>query len=202
MHNSEVEVTDFVLIARYLSGDTQSFDEIVRRYEKKVISLCFKYLRDYYEAQDCTQEIFLKLHRNLGTFKKNAKFSTWLFTVSINCCKNRIKWLNVRNFFKNLSLNKKLDEISDEEFIDHIKDENTPESVFEQKERHKILNECMKVLKHEHCAIIHMKDKEEMSYKEICEITGYSLPKIKTVIHRSRLRIAEEYKRIYGVDNE
>ncbi|MBI4870319.1 MAG: sigma-70 family RNA polymerase sigma factor, partial [Candidatus Riflebacteria bacterium] len=94
--------SDTELVERFKAGDEAAYNEIVRRYSSKVLTLCTYYLKDPDEAHDLSQEVFLKLYRGLRGFRGEAKLSTWLHTVVINACKNRMSSLR-RLFFRRRS---------------------------------------------------------------------------------------------------
>lgn len=87
---------DKEFIDRFLGGDKASFYALVNKYQGLVFNLCFKILGDYAEALDIAQDIFLKLYESLKSFRGEAKFSTYLYRISINFCKNRLKTLKLR----------------------------------------------------------------------------------------------------------
>ena len=74
------------LIQRCLQGDELAWTEIVQRYRRKVFNVAYKFVGRHEEAEDLTQEIFLKIFKSLGTFDRRANFQTWLISVSRNLC--------------------------------------------------------------------------------------------------------------------
>lgn len=80
------EVTDEHLISAYVAGDERAFDELVRRYQRRVFGICLRYFRNPVDAEDAAQEVFVTLMRRAETFAGNARFSTWLYRVSVNMC--------------------------------------------------------------------------------------------------------------------
>jgi RNA polymerase sigma-70 factor (ECF subfamily) len=82
--------TDDALIAAATSGQSEAFGVLVERYERAVYHLCLRTLRDGEEAKDATQEAFFKAFRAMRTFRRGAKFSTWVFTIAYRACCDRL----------------------------------------------------------------------------------------------------------------
>ncbi len=116
------EANDAALVHAFNAGQKDAFDLLVLRYKDRIFNLCIMYLGDYQEANDIAQEIFIKVFRSLGGFKFKAAFSTWLYRIAVNTCKNRIKSLEFRfkkrmrrlNHPKNSQANNSPAEIADE----------------------------------------------------------------------------------------
>ena len=77
---------DDELVARVRTGETRLFTELVVRYQDPVYAMCLRFLGDRTEAEDVAQEVFLRVHRGLSSFKGDAKFSTWLYRITWNLC--------------------------------------------------------------------------------------------------------------------
>ena len=78
--------TDEALVAAYVAGDAAAFDELVRRYTRRVYGICWRYFHDAAEAEDAVQETFVVLLRRASTYRGGAAFSTWLYRVATNAC--------------------------------------------------------------------------------------------------------------------
>jgi RNA polymerase sigma-70 factor, ECF subfamily len=74
-------------------GDTEAFDVLVERHQKKMLNIAYRMMGDYDEACDVTQEAFLSAYKSIKKFKAEAKFSTWLYRIVVNYSKNRLKQL-------------------------------------------------------------------------------------------------------------
>ena len=96
--------TDTALVARFQEGDLSAFDGLVLRYQDKVFRTCLRFLTDYDEAVDCAQDVFVRVYGSLGGFRKDSSFSTWLYRVAVNICKNKASSLQFRRRSRMLSL--------------------------------------------------------------------------------------------------
>src|SRR5512147_1085443 len=82
---------DEELVAAFQGGDAAAFDVLVRRWERKIQGAVYRMLRSEEEAQDVCQEAFLKAFRGLGTFRGQARFSSWLYQIALNLCRDRMR---------------------------------------------------------------------------------------------------------------
>ena len=174
------------LINDFQADKTVAFDKLVIKYTDKVFNLCYRLLGDYDEANDCAQETFIKVFRNLQKFKFKSSFSTWLYTIATNTCKNRLSSLEYRSNKKTVRINNpvgteeigKTLEISDNSF--------NPEAKFERKEREKIIQNAIDTLPQNQKMLIILRDVEGKSYEEIVEITGLRPGTVKSKLARAR----------------
>jgi RNA polymerase sigma-70 factor (ECF subfamily) len=88
--SGRTEAPDSKLVAAFQSGSLHVFDELVVRHQNRVFNLCFRILGHYEDADDCTQETFIKVYRSLAKFRFRSAFSTWLYRIAVNTCKNRL----------------------------------------------------------------------------------------------------------------
>jgi len=82
---------DAALVRAFQAGNKASFDELVLRHKDRLFNLCFRFLGDYQEANDSAQEVFVKIYRSLKRFRLESAFSTWLYRIAVNTCKNKLK---------------------------------------------------------------------------------------------------------------
>jgi RNA polymerase sigma-70 factor (ECF subfamily) len=91
-----MEADDAALVARAKANDLQAFDQLIQRYERRVISLCYRHFRSYEEACDLAQEIFLQVFQRLKDFEGRSAFGTWLTRIALNACYNRHRFLKAK----------------------------------------------------------------------------------------------------------
>ena len=82
---------DVLLVRAFQERDRTAFDKLVMKHKNRVFNLCYWYLGDYQEADDCAQEAFIKVYQSLKKFRFESAFTTWLFRIAVNTCKNTIK---------------------------------------------------------------------------------------------------------------
>ncbi|UAM98603.1 sigma-70 family RNA polymerase sigma factor [Polaribacter litorisediminis] len=170
---------DQLYIDKVIKGDVNAFTHLVDAYKNMVFSLAFKMTKNREEAEEITQDTFIKAYKNLSKFKGDSKFSTWLYRITYHSCLDAIK--------KNKNHNKTF-EINEVTFnqikaVDHILE------CIERKERAKIMDECLLKLPKEERAIIWMFYYDELSLKEIMKVTAFSETNLKVKLHRARKKL-------------
>jgi RNA polymerase sigma-70 factor (ECF subfamily) len=179
------------LIQRCLAGDQLAWEAIVRQYRRKVFNVAYKFVGRHDEAEDLTQDIFLKVFKSLDTFDRRANFQTWLISVSRNLCIDHYR--SVRK---------------ERETIDRDVDstEVTPPSVgtpsqiaaLEQRDRVELLREAMAALPATLRTAVLMRDIQECSYHEIARALKLPEGTVKSRINRGRTELARQIRKLRG----
>ncbi len=185
------------LIKRIKHGDMEAFSQLVAIYEKKAFNFAYRMLHDYGEAEDATQEAFLKVFDKIDTFNGKSSFSTWFFTVLNNLC---LDMLRKRSRSAGaVSLNQTTTE--DDEYELQVEDNSPgPYEQLQKKNAKEVLEQALTLISDEHRAVIVMREINEMEYEEIAQILGVSLGTVKSRISRARLalrKILEESKELF-----
>ncbi|HUT52368.1 MAG TPA: sigma-70 family RNA polymerase sigma factor [bacterium] len=177
---------DLDLIKRFLQGDNESFTRIVIKYQNKVHNLCFRILGDRDEAKDMAQEVFITLHKSLKNFRGESLFSTWVYRVTVNHCKNRIKYLGRRRYFQTFSIDQP-QEVEDGELYYEPEDESPdPEKTLASEEIQALVQDAIAGLDPDHRIVVVLRDIQDLSYEEIADIVGIKVGTVKSRIHRAR----------------
>jgi len=180
------QLTDEELIKRFQEGDLWAFEEIVRRYRDRLTNFVFRYINDQREAEDLVQDTFLKLYQNKHAYKEIAKFSTWIYTIAANLAKTLLRKRKTRKlmFFSQLG--------PEDKDLDLPANERTSQEIVEGQFDKKIIQDAIaKLPEHFRVAII-LRDVQELSYEEICNIIGKPIGTVKSRINRARLRLQKE----------
>jgi RNA polymerase sigma-70 factor (ECF subfamily) len=180
---------DEELIAAFLEGDHTAFEELVRRYETQVFNLAYRILGDRTDALDVSQEVFILLFRKLGTFRSESRFSTWLYRVATNACRDY-----TRKKRYHLSLSSRADEDMPEweEMIPG--DEESPDDLLISAELQDRVRKAIRKLPIKFREVVYLHDIEGYNYKEISEILDISLGTVKSRLNRARHRLAQELR--------
>jgi RNA polymerase sigma-70 factor (ECF subfamily) len=181
-----------VLIRRLQQRDERAFEEIVRLYQHKVYNLVYRMIGSREEAEDLAQEVFVTVFKAIDTFRGDAKFSTWLYRIATNHCKNRMKYLGRRSY----KATGELDEVAEREIQGsppttmkpHV---DGPDAVLEGLQLERLVQVGIAALEEEHRMLIVLRDVEDLSYEEIVAITGLAEGTVKSRLHRARLALKE-----------
>jgi RNA polymerase sigma-70 factor (ECF subfamily) len=174
--------TDSTLINQAKSGDAQAYDKLLNKYRNSVYNLVYRMVRDIEEAEDLTQEAFIKAFNSLAQFNEDYAFSTWLYKIATNNC---IDFFRKRKL-QTLSLDKPI-QYKDSEIHQEIPDpELNPEKSILASERSSIIREAIETLPEKYYTAIVLRHTEEKSYEEISEILRLPIGTVKARIFRAR----------------
>ncbi len=171
-------LSDDSVIKSVLDGKVQNFEIIIERYNLIIINFVNRMISDYDEAQNITQDIFLKLYENLKKYKMQGSFKTFIFTIARNSTLNYIKRRKRITFFSQMPSQHCID--------NYFVTKNNAEDAIEKKDKDSELLSALYELKENQRLALILKVYLEMSYKEIAEITGWSISKIETLISRAK----------------
>ncbi len=175
---------DETLVKRFLEGDQEAFRMIILRYADRIVQLAYRYLGDYDEADDCAQEIFIRIHDRIGSFRYRSSFSTWLYRVSVNYCRDHLRSASHRRARSNQSW----DNPGEGRGLSAREDER-PDRVFERNEEEQRVQAALeKVPSRERLCII-LSDMEGKPTREISQITGLAEGTVKSTLYRARKRL-------------
>jgi len=172
--------SDQKLIADYLGGDEKSLEILIHRYLKPIYSFVYRYVGNEQEAEDITQEIFVKAWRNLKKFNQNKSFKTWIFTIAKNTSIDFLKKKKAIPFsqFEN--------EKGENKFIERL---TNPSSLFnELLERvgiEEVLNAAINQLAPKYCTVLFLHYNDHFTFREIAEVLREPLNTIKSRHRRS-----------------
>jgi RNA polymerase sigma factor (sigma-70 family) len=169
-------------IGRVLNGDVSAYASLVAKHKSLVFSIVLKIVNNREDAEEISQDVFLKAYQSLNTFEKKSKFSTWLYRIAYNAAisKTRKKKVEMVAIEETVITNYSTDEIGRN--INEL-DEN---------DRQMILEKALKRLPDEDSLLITLFYKNENSIEDISEITGLSASNVKVKLHRIRKRLCDE----------
>ena len=187
---SEREV-DQLLVERAQRGDKRAFELLVEKYQRKLARLVSRLVRDPGEAEDVTQEAFIKAYRALPSFRGDSAFYTWLYRIGINTAKNYLVATGRR---APTSTEVDAEEAESFESGEQLRDINTPESLLLSKEIATTVNAAIESLPEELRSAIQLRELEGMSYEEIAKLMDCPIGTVRSRIFRAREAIAERLK--------
>ncbi len=186
-----MSLAERLFVARLRAREERAFEELVIRYGDRVFNLVLRLVSDRAEAEDIAQEVFVTVFKSIETFRGEAKLSTWLLRIAANHAKNRIKYLARR-----ASDGGGLDGAPESAMADlgkatlhgHVRG---PDDVLEAVERGSAIERAIAGLDEDQRLVVILRDVEELSYEEICEVTGLPEGTVKSRLHRARLQLKQ-----------
>jgi RNA polymerase sigma-70 factor, ECF subfamily len=185
---------DFKLIRRFQAEDPAAFDQLILKYKDLVMNVCFRFMRNYAEADDCAQETFVKVFRSLRKFRFESSFSTWLYRIAVNTCKTRLCSQEYRRSNASVSIDKPLETEEGSVRFEIADKALSPRASMENKDRAVIIQEAINSLPEEQKTVVILRDIEGLSYEEIARVTGYNLGTVKSKLARARQELMNKLK--------
>lgn len=186
--------TDEELVELYVSTtDELLFEEIVNRYSNCIYATAFRITRNHHDSEEVLQEVLLLLAKKIDTFRSDAKFSTWLYRVTLNTCYGRLR-----------SESKHIKDISLDDYVPYDKNgslggkvkskewSNNPYLILYRKEAMEIIEKAIADLPEKYRIVLHLRDIEQLPQDEISGILDISVGAVKTRLHRARLFVRDK----------
>ena len=181
--------SDNEILQQVLRGDQQAYAEIVKRYQNFVFTIALRYTPNREDAEEISQDCFVKAYRSLSDFRGDSKFSTWLYTIVTTTCLTflRKKKLDIRS----------LDNEKVFEAADSI-DSGMRANQVEQKSRIGMVNQAIAMLSPDDASIITLFYKGEQSLEEIAAILNLESNTVKVRLHRARARLKDKMEKHFA----
>ena len=176
------------VIQRCLNGDQSAWDTIVRLHWRKVFNVAYKFVGRHDQAEDLTQDVFLKLFRSLDTFDRRANFQTWLVSVSRNLCIDHYR--RVRK--EREAINRDVDPAH----LAPAASTPSPQALLEQRDRVHLLREALDQLAPTLRTALMLRDIQELSYQEIAGRLSLPEGTVKSRINRGRTALARQIQKL------
>jgi RNA polymerase sigma-70 factor, ECF subfamily len=177
------------MIASILGGDTQQYHALIRPYERSVYKMALSFMKNESDAEDVAQEAFLKAFRNLATFRGQAKFSTWLISITLNEARGRLRQQSAVRM-------ESLDDTPEEG--GHVSPallrdwREVPSEALERKEVREMLEEAINGLSPIYREVTMLRDVEEFSIEETAAALSITTASVKVRLHRARLMLQKQ----------
>ncbi len=189
-----IELESVQLVKSVLADDQRAFDKLIMLHKKMVFNLCYRMLGDYDDADDCAQEVFIKVNRSLKKFRFESSFKTWIYRVTVNTCKNRLNSLEYRLRSKSIRIDMPQELDNGKDCVDIEDNTRSPAVELMRKEIDRLIQAAINALPAKQKLVVVLRDIEGKSYEEIAEITGFNLGTVKSKLSRARQQLREALK--------
>jgi RNA polymerase sigma-70 factor, ECF subfamily len=179
-----VDLEDLLLVDALRDGADSAYEELIRRFQQPVYALALRLLDDQGEACDVVQEVFLKVFRNVGSFRNQSSLKTWIYRITVNEAHNARRW-----FFRHRRREVELDNAPDDtrDWKEIIPDSSrSPYDVALDREQHVMIEAALERINPIFREAVVLRDIMDLSYEEIAEVIGVSLGTVKSRILRGR----------------
>ena len=190
------------LIRRLKRRDERAFRELLDLHRDRVFNITYRMLgQNRAEAEDVAQEVFITVFKTIDSFREESKFSTWLYRVAVNHCKNRIKYLARRH-------DRDRDELDESTTSSGANGAiggpmpSSPHKQLESAQMEQKLHDAVSKLDDDQRIVVVLRDVEDLSIEEICEITGLPDGTVKSRLHRARLVLRKRLQPHVGEHND
>ena len=183
------ELDDSRVVAACLAGTKPAFDELVDRYQKRLLNFVYRTIGDRERAEDLVQEVFIRVHRHLKRFDQSKKFSTWIYTIASNLAKNELRnrsrspLVLFQTIKKNWEADHRPLQFEDRHY--------RPDDLYRKRHLRDLVEWAVAQLPEHHRVVFVLRELEGKTYEEIAEITVCNLGTVKSRLNRARNRFAQ-----------
>ena len=179
---------DLGLVKRAKAGDYQAFDLLVLKYQSRLLSTAFKFVKDQQIAEDLVQDSFIKSFKSIGSFKEDSTFYTWIYRITVNTSKNYLVSKKRKDELLQTDFSK------EENYVIEPIDEDTPEDLFHASQLHKIIIESLNELGEDTKTALTLREFDGLSYEQIAEVVNCPVGTVRSRIFRGREAIDDAIK--------
>ncbi|MFA5164227.1 MAG: sigma-70 family RNA polymerase sigma factor [Candidatus Omnitrophota bacterium] len=177
-----------------MGEESINFDELVLEHKDKVFNLCYRFLGNYEEADDCAQETFVKVYRSLKDFRRESSVSTWIYRIAVNTCKNRVASAQYRRSRNMVRLDEPKETDDGARPVEIGDEKLSPATEADRKEKGELIQEAIDSLPRDQKSVVILRDIEGLSYEAVAEATGLNLGTVKSKLARARQELREKLK--------
>ena len=180
---------DGEVVTAFLEGEERAFQELVERYQTRLLNFIYRTVGDRERAEDLVQEVFIRIYRHLHRFDRSKKFSTWAYTIASNLAKNELRnrSRNPLVLFQTLRGTRNEEEDRPLQFEDL---QSRPDDLYRKRHLRSLVEETVSQLPEHHRQVFVLRELEGKSYEEIAEITDCNLGTVKSRLNRARTAFA------------
>ena len=189
---------DLGLVKRAKAGDYRAFDLLVLKYQSRLISTAFKFVKDLQIAEDLVQDSFIKSFKSIGSFREDSTFYTWIYRITVNTSKNYLVSKKRKDELLQTDISK------EENYVIELIDKDTPEDLFHASQLHKIIIESLNGLGENTKTALTLREFDGLSYEQIAEVVNCPVGTVRSRIFRGREVIDDaikEYRKTHNASH-
>ena len=191
-------LSDEDLMELFQGGYMNAFNILVTRYKDRMHNFLYRYTKNHLDCEDIVQETFLRVFKSRNSYRRIARFSTWLYTIAINLAKSHHK---KSQRMTTLSIHQ--DPSDDNDFEIELEDKNlTPDQSLHQKQCVEQVTKALEQISDDFREVVVLRDIQNLSYDEIAEITNLPMGTVKSRINRGRAQVQELMKNYVHAETE
>jgi RNA polymerase sigma-70 factor (ECF subfamily) len=190
---------DQQLVERAQSGDKHAFELLVAKYQRRLGRLISRFVRDAAEAEDVTQDAFIKAYRALPAFRGDSAFYTWLYRIGINTAKNHLLTLGRRAPTSTVFDSEEAEDFEDAALLHEV---STPENELMSKQVVEVVNASLQQLPDDLRVALTLREIEGLSYEEIAAVMNCPVGTVRSRIFRAREAVAVNLRPLLGTNDD
>ena len=182
------EKSDEQLVGLFIEGNDRAFNELMGRYDRRIVNYVYRIIGDRDRAEDLLQDTFIRVYRNIDRFDQNRKFSTWLYTIATNLAKNELRnaGRSPLLYFQNLFYRRE-----DQQMFEAVDQADKPDDQLYKRQLKDLVAKAVEKLPDRHRLVFTLRETEGKSYEEIAEILNCNIGTVKSRLNRARARFAQ-----------
>jgi RNA polymerase sigma-70 factor, ECF subfamily len=189
IQNPLKQLDDSGVVAAFLAGERRAFNELVERYQNRLLNFVYRTTGDRERAEDLVQETFIRVYRHLHRFDQSKKFSTWVYTIASNLAKNELRNRS-RNPLVLFQMFRKSDDV-DSRPLEWEDNTYRPDDLYRKRHLKSMVDSAVDQLPEHHRTVFMLREMEGKTYEEIADITGANLGTVKSRLNRARNSFAQ-----------
>ena len=180
---------DAGVVTAFLGGEERAFEELVERYQGRLLNFVYRTIGDREKGEDLVQEVFIRVYRHLHRFDRSKKFSTWIYTIASNLAKNELRNRSRNPLVLFQTIRKSWQD--DDRPLQFEDTTARPDDLYRKRHLRALVEDSVSKLPAHHREVFVLRELEGKSYEEIAEITACNLGTVKSRLNRARNAFAE-----------
>ena len=189
---------DYEIILRCQKGEVDAFEEIVKKYQKKMFNISYRITGDYNDSAEVVQDAFVSAYKSIRSFQGKSKFSTWLYAIVINLSRNRLKQVRTRAYHEEVSIDDPVESVNGQIKTEPASGDLSALERLEKREINQKVQDCINSLESDFREVVVLRDIQGFSYQEIVALLKIAEGTVKSRLYRAREALRDCLKMAIG----